>query len=162
MLGATADGAEKGSRGGRSGVQTSLRLDKKNSEALVKLGMVQNERGAPDQALQTYLEGSKINPKGDHLITCWRVASTRAREDWDHAKQQYQKALDIQPDNPLASNNLAYVMLQQGGNVDVAFAMAQTARRQLPDNPNSCRHAGLGFLSQARLRHRRLACSKKR
>ena len=67
------------------------------------------------------------------------------RQDWEHAKQQYQKVLEIQPENPLASNNLAYVMLQQGGNVDVAFAMAQTARRQLPDNPNTADTLGWAF-----------------
>jgi Flp pilus assembly protein TadD len=119
-------------------------LDKKNSEALVKLGVVQNERGATDRALQTCLDGSKINPKeiAFHLLAGGIYES---RQDWDHAKQQYQKVLEIQPDNPLASNNLAYVMLQQGGNVDVAFAMAQTARRQLPDNPNSADTLGWAF-----------------
>jgi Flp pilus assembly protein TadD len=40
---------------------------------------------------------------------------------------------------------MAYVMLQQGGNLDVAFAMAQTARRQLPDNPNSADTMGWAF-----------------
>ena len=53
--------------------------------------------------------------------------------------------LEVQPDNPLASNNLAYVMLQQGGNLDVAFSMAQTARRQLPDNPSSADTLGWAF-----------------
>ena len=57
----------------------------------------------------------------------------------------YQKALALQPDNPLASNNLAYVMLEQGGNVDVAFQMAQTARRQLPDSPESADTLGWAF-----------------
>ena len=119
-------------------------LDKKNSEALVKLGVVQNARGATDQALQTYLDGSKINPKE---ITFYLLAGGiyESKQDWDHAKQQYQKVLEIQPENPLASNNLAYVMLEQGGNVDVAFAMAQTARRQLPDNPNSADTLGWAF-----------------
>jgi tetratricopeptide (TPR) repeat protein len=119
-------------------------LDKKNSEALVKLGLVQNLRGAPDQALQTYLDGSKINP---NEIAFYLLAGAiyENRQDWEHAKQQYQKALEIQRDNPLASNNLAYVMLQQGGNVDVAFAMAQTARRQLPDNPNTADTLGWAF-----------------
>jgi Flp pilus assembly protein TadD len=119
-------------------------LDKKNSEAMAKLGMVQNERGATDQALQTYLDGSKSNPKE---ITFYLLAGGiyERKQDWDHAKQQYQKALEIQPDNPLASNNLAYVMLQQGGNVDIAFRMAQTARRQLPDNPNSADTLGWAF-----------------
>jgi len=119
-------------------------LDKKNSEALVKLGMVQNERGATDQALQTYLDGSKSNPKE---INFYLLAGGiyESKQDWDHAKQQYQKVLEIQPENPLASNNLAYVMLQQGGNVDIAFRMAQTARRQLPDNPNSADTLGWAF-----------------
>jgi tetratricopeptide (TPR) repeat protein len=119
-------------------------LDKKNGEARVKLGMVQNARGNTDQALQTYLDGSQINPK---VIVFYLLAGGiyETRQDWDHAKQQYQKVLEIQPDNPLASNNLAYVMLQQGGNVDVAFAMAQTARRQLPDNPNAADTLGWAF-----------------
>ena len=47
-------------------------LDKKNSEALVKLGVVQNERGATDQALQTYLDGSKAQSQGDHFLPAGR------------------------------------------------------------------------------------------
>jgi tetratricopeptide (TPR) repeat protein len=119
-------------------------LDKKSSEARVKLGMVQNARGNTDQALETYLDGSKSNPKE---IVFYLLAGGvyETRQDWDHAKQQYQKVLEIQSDNPLASNNLAYVMLQQGGNVDVAFAMAQTARRQLPDNANAADTLGWAF-----------------
>ncbi|MGA2425664.1 MAG: tetratricopeptide repeat protein [Terriglobales bacterium] len=119
-------------------------VDPKNVEALASLGLVRSARGATDQALQTYLNGAKTNPKE---ITFYLLAGGiyESKEDWDHAKDQYQKVLEIQPDNPLASNNLAYVMLQQGGNVDVAFAMAQTARRQLPDNPSSADTLGWAF-----------------
>jgi len=119
-------------------------LDKKNSEALVKLGMVQNERGATDQALQTYLDGSKMNPKA---ITFYQLAGDiyMNQHDWDHAKQQFGKVLEIQPDNPYASNNFAYVMLEQGGNADIAFRMAQTARQKLPDNANVADTLGWAF-----------------
>ena len=37
----------------------------------------------------------------------------------------------------MAANNLAYLMLENGENVDVALTMAQTARRAMPDSPNS-------------------------
>ena len=57
--------------------------------------------------------------------------------------------LDIQSDNPLASNNLAYVMLQQGGNLQLAFEMAQTARRKLPDNPNTADTLGYAFYKKS-------------
>jgi len=144
MLGQLLMAQKKDLAGAEQEFKRASELDKKNSEALVKFGLVQNLRGATDQALQTYLDGAKINPKeiAFHLLAGGIYES---KQDWDHAKQQYQKVLEIQPDNPLASNNLAYVMLEQGGNVDVAFAMAQTARRQLPDNPNSADTLGWAF-----------------
>jgi len=144
MLGQLLMEQKKDLAGAEQEFKQASDLDKKNSEALVKLGQVQNERGATDQALQTYLDGSKTNPKE---IAFYLLAGGiyESKQDWEHAKQQYQKALEIQPENPLASNNLAYVMLQQGGNVDVAFAMAQTARRQLPDNANSADTLGWAF-----------------
>lgn len=119
-------------------------LDPTNTEALVKLGMLQALGGHPDQALQTYLDGEKINPKEP---TFYLLAGGiyENRLDWEHAKQQYDKVLEVQPDNPLASNNLAFVLLEQGGNVDLAFRLAQTARRQLPDNPNSADTLGWAF-----------------
>jgi Flp pilus assembly protein TadD len=144
MLGQLLVEQKKDLAGAEAEFKQASELDKKNGEALVKLGMVQSARGATDQALQTYLDGAKLNPKE---IAFYLLAGGvyENKQDWEDAKQQYQKVLAIQPENPLASNNLAYVILQQGGNVDVAFSMAQTARRQLPDNPNSADTLGWAF-----------------
>ena len=144
MLGQLLMEQKKDLPGAEAEFKQASDLDKKSSEALVKLGVVQNPRGAADDALQTFAEGSKTNPKE---VAFYLLAGGiyESRQDWDHAKQEYQKVLEIQPDNPLASNNLAYVMLQQGGNVDVAFAMAQTARQKLPDNPNTADTLGWAF-----------------
>ena len=110
----------------------------------MKLGMVQGQRGELDAALQTYLNASQNNPKN---ATFYLLAGSiyDQRQDWERSKQLYQKVLALDPSNAVASNNLAFVMLQQGGNVDVAFAMAQTARRQLPDNPNAADTLGWAF-----------------
>jgi tetratricopeptide (TPR) repeat protein len=43
--------------------------------------------------------------------------------------------LAAEPEHPLAANNLAFLLLEHGGNVDEAVSLAQTARRRLPDNP---------------------------
>ena len=144
MLGQLLMEQKKDLAGAEGEFKLALDLDKKNAEALVKLGTVQSARGDTDKALQTYLEGSKLNPK-EITFNLLVGGIYESKQDWENAKQQYQKALAIQADNPLASNNLAYVMLQQGGNVDVAFSMAQTARRQLPDNPNSADTLGWAF-----------------
>jgi tetratricopeptide (TPR) repeat protein len=51
----------------------------------------------------------------------------------------------MQPNNPLAYNNLAYVMLEQGGNGNVALSMAQTARRGIPESPNAADTLGWAY-----------------
>ncbi|HUM05944.1 MAG TPA: tetratricopeptide repeat protein [Terriglobales bacterium] len=107
-------------------------LDKNNTEALLSLGLVQNAQGKTDQALQTYLDAAKNNAK-EVAFLLFAGGIYENKKDWDHAKQVYQRVLELRPEDPIASNNLAYVMLQQGGNVDVALAMAQTARRRRPD-----------------------------
>jgi len=49
----------------------------------------------------------------------------------------YQKALELKPDNAMASNNLAYVLLQTGGDINTALSLAQAARRGAPESPNA-------------------------
>jgi len=144
MLGQLLMEQKKDLPGAEAEFKQASELDNKNSEAMIKLGVVRNARGATEQALQTYLDGAKTNPRE---VTFYLLAGGiyENRQDWDSAKQQYQKVLEIQPDNPLASNNLAYVMLQQGGNLDVAFTLAQTARQKLPDNPNTADTLGWAF-----------------
>lgn len=122
----------------------ALDIDKNNPDALLGLGVAQNSQGKADQALQTYLDAAKSNP-GVVAFQLLAGGIYESKKDWAHAKQLYQAVIDIQPDNAIASNNLAYVMLQQGGNVDVALAMAQTARRQLPDNASSADTLGWAY-----------------
>ena len=49
----------------------------------------------------------------------------------------YKKALVIQPDKAVAQNNLAFLMLENGQDVDVALSLAQSARRSMPHSPNT-------------------------
>jgi len=59
------------------------------------------------------------------------------RGNWQKAQEAYQKTLQVDPESALASNNLAYLMLEHGGNVDIALSYAQKARQGAPDLPNS-------------------------
>lgn len=125
----------------------AIELDKNNSDALLKLGEVQAAQGSVSQALALYQQSIKDHPRE---IAFYILAGEmyESQSDWNDAKGMYQKALEIQPDNPLASNNLAYVMLQQGGNVDVALAMAQTARRGMPDSSNAADTLGWAYFQK--------------
>ncbi|MGC2248332.1 MAG: tetratricopeptide repeat protein, partial [Terriglobales bacterium] len=136
MLGDALQTWKKDPAGAEAEFKRAADLNKNNVNAFEKLGIVQTLLGSRDAALQTYLEGSQNNPKEIKFYELAGAIYMDSR-DWDRAKQMFQKALALQPDDALSSNNLAYVMLQQGGNVDMALAMAQTARRQLPNNPSS-------------------------
>jgi cellulose synthase operon protein C len=125
----------------------SVELDKNNSDALLKLAQVQTAEGSVNQALTTYQQSIKDHPRE---ISFYLLAGMlyESQHQYDQAKSMYQQALNIQPENPLASNNLAYVMLQQGGNVDVALAMAQTARRGMPDSPAAADTLGYAYFQK--------------
>jgi tetratricopeptide (TPR) repeat protein len=128
--------------------ETALRkaadLDKKNSDALLKLGQVLNAQGSTDKAIATFQQSLKDNP---NEVSFYILLGElyEGQKKWDDARGMYQKALTIQPDNPVASYNLAYVMLQQGGNIDMAISLAQTARRLMPDSPNAADTLGWAY-----------------
>ena len=112
----------------------SAALDRKNPDALVKLGQVQAAEGRPDQAIDTYRQALQIYP---HEINFYLLLGDmyQLKQDWPNAGESYQKALVLTPESPLASGKLAYVMVRSGENLDVALSLAQTARRGLPTSP---------------------------
>ena len=49
------------------------------------------------------------------------------------AAATYRTALKLDPNNPLVMNNLAFLMSNNGGDLDEALSLAQRARRRLPN-----------------------------
>ena len=144
LLGTALFNAKKDLPGADAALHKAIELDKNNSDAIEKLGKVQVQEGSADKALALYQQSIRDNPREVrfYILSGELYAAQR---DWEHAKSMYQQALAITPDHPLASNNLAYVILQQGGNVDVAMGLAQTARRGMPDSPNAADTLGWAF-----------------
>jgi tetratricopeptide (TPR) repeat protein len=134
LLGTVLFVNKKDLTGAEAAFAKSVELDKKNSGAELELARVQAAKGSTDQAIATCRRGLENNPNepGFDILLGDLYQS---RRDWNNAIEAYQKALTLKPENPLASNDLAAVMLQFGGNLDVALSLAQTARRGLPDSP---------------------------
>jgi len=144
LLGTALFNGKKDLPGAEAALRKAVDLDKNNTDALEKLGKVQVQEGSADKALALYQQSIKDNPR-EVAFYILSGELYEAKKDWDHAKNLYQQALSIAPDHPLASNNLAYVILEQGGNVDVAMGLAQTARRGAPDWPNAADTLGWAF-----------------
>ncbi len=144
LLGTALFNGKKDLAGADVALRKAIELDKNNTDALEKLGKVEVQQGNPDQAIALYQQSVKDNPREVRFYILIGELY-EAKQSWEQAKNMYQQALHIQPDQPLASNNLAYVILETGGNVDVALAMAQTARRGMPESPNAADTLGWAY-----------------
>ena len=71
-----------------------------------------------------------------------------SRGDWQQAEDLYRKALQVQPDYAVAANNLAYLMLEHGGDTSVALSLAQTARKGMPNVPSAADTLGWAYYHQ--------------
>jgi tetratricopeptide (TPR) repeat protein len=127
--------------------EKATELDKNNVAAFVLLASTEVSRGSVDQAIASYQSAIQQNPK-DARLYVFLGTLFEGRGDWQQAQDQYQKALAVQSDYPAAANNLAYLMLEHGGNVNVALSLAQTARRGLPNLPNTADTLGWAYYYQ--------------
>ncbi len=142
--------------------------------ALTKVDRTQQEQrrrllqALPGAVLQRRVWTRPLPPATTEYATIPKVAQLyiqvgslyEAKHDLDKAKAAYKSALQIKRDDPMASNNLAYVLLETGGNADLALQLAQTARAGHAGIFQRCRHPGLGFLSERRLPSPPLTCSR--
>jgi Flp pilus assembly protein TadD len=57
--------------------------------------------------------------------------------DQNKAIEYYQKSLQLQPDQPAVDNNLAFLMVENGKDTDVALSLAESAHQAMPDSPDT-------------------------
>lgn len=99
------------------------------------LGELYLATGKQDQAVKEYEAALAKNPKlvGAHMIL--GMIHERKKE-LDKAKAKYEEVLKINPKFGPAANNLAYLLGEEGTNLDEALTYAQTAREQQPNDPS--------------------------
>jgi len=116
-------------------LEKASELNRNNVDAIVKLGQVQAAQGNLDQALASWSQGAQDNPKE----AAFYIASGGVYEqkhDVAMARASYEKAHELKPDDPAVANNLAYLLLETNGNLDLALALAQSAKRAMPESPD--------------------------
>ncbi len=112
-------------------LQKAKDLNPKNSDAVFLLYQLKSARGAKDEADALAAEGIKNGIADPRLYGLYGM-SLDTKGDWKGAQTAYQNALALRPDDAMAANNLAYSLLEHGGDVNLALSLAQTARRGMP------------------------------
>ena len=108
--------------------QKAVALDKNNVDAYIFLAQVQSARGSVDAAVAVYQQIIKDNPR-DVRPYILQGMLEESRHNVPKAEELYQRALQFEPENVVAANNLAYLLIENGGSPDVALSLAEAARR---------------------------------
>jgi putative PEP-CTERM system TPR-repeat lipoprotein len=109
----------------------AIELAPQSLQAYGLLGKLYLGQRRMDQALAEFEKASQKDPTSVGAPTmAGMILEVQGKRD--EAKRRYERALQINPNAAVAANNLAYIYAEQGGNLDVALQLAQTAKQGLP------------------------------
>jgi Flp pilus assembly protein TadD len=129
-----------------------LLIDKNpKSDALpgvyIRLGETKRKAGDLDGAIASFRKARELTPRDPiPLLQLALLFDTNGRPD--EARKTYQEVLNMQPDNPVALNNVAYAKADEGVDLDNALTLAEKARSKKPDDPDVLDTVGLIFLKK--------------
>lgn len=134
----------------RLGIADALHARDKSDEAIRLLRTMSSERPDRADAPRALADLLRVTQRFDDAVTAydqavarmdgepdWGLLYTRGialerAKRWDRAEQDFLKALDLSPDQPLVLNYLGYSWVEQGVQLDRAREMIETAVAKRP------------------------------
>lgn len=112
----------------------TIELNPQNYQTYMLLGDLNMQRNNVAQAVK---EADQLIARNPKLSAAYMLKGyyLQVGKDIPGAAASYRKALDVDSGNPLAANNLAWLLCENAGNIDEALALAQAAKKKAPDEP---------------------------
>jgi tetratricopeptide (TPR) repeat protein len=104
-----------------------------NVDAYGRLAAIYLAQNRLDDAKARYEDILKRQPQSAAAETMLGTILAR-QNNAAEARRHFERAVEIEPRSVLASNNLAWDYANNGGNLDVALQLAQTAKAGVPEN----------------------------
>jgi len=115
--------------------QDLLKKEPKSADLLLRVAETQRRKGDINGAIDTFRRASQAAPTDARpLLQLGLLLDGTGRRD--QAKPVYEQILKIQPDQPVALNNLAFIKAEDGQDLDEALTMVQRARQGMPNSPD--------------------------
>lgn len=113
----------------------SLEANPDNYQPYLYLGQINLMRKDYRQAVA---EVDKILQQNDRFAPAYLLKGMYQYSDGNTpaAEESYQKVLEITADDPVASNNLAWIYADENRNLDRALTLAENSRGKDPNNPH--------------------------
>jgi tetratricopeptide (TPR) repeat protein len=110
----------------------AISIDKNSVNAYSLLAQLFILQNSMDKAIPQLEKALAVNPKlAQTHVVMGNVYD--AMKNTEKAKYHYSEALKIDPSLAVAANNLAWILCENGGNLDEALRLARSAKQNLPD-----------------------------
>jgi tetratricopeptide (TPR) repeat protein len=114
-------------------LQKAVSLAPNDGDAGIALAELYADVGKTNEAGQMVSELiRKYSGNPDLLLRCGAIYEKLRL--WNEARGAYERVVQLDHENAVAKNNLAWVLAEHGGNIDVALTLAQEAKEKLGDN----------------------------
>jgi tetratricopeptide (TPR) repeat protein len=112
----------------------ALAIDPKTPDAFTLLANIDFAKGAADKAKADLRKAMEGNPRnvGNYLAL---GTEYEKESNWEEAKKLYEKAHQLDSASPFIADELAFLYLEHGGDVNVALSLAQQAKQRMPGSP---------------------------
>jgi tetratricopeptide (TPR) repeat protein len=115
--------------------QSLLNKEPKSPSLLFQLGETERLKGDLNASIDNFRRCTQVAPNSTAcLLRLGLLMDGTGKRD--QAKPIYEQILKIEPDQPLALNNLAFIKAEEGNDLDQALTMAERARQKAPSSPD--------------------------
>ena len=131
MLAARAYASMGDVKGSEELLKRVLAIDPAFLDAYGALGQLYTRQGRLEEALT---EMTTLAQKQSRPVAALTLAGIILEAQGKHteARTTFERVMRLDAEAPVAANNLAWIYVQTGGNLDVALQLARTAQRKLP------------------------------
>ena len=112
-------------------LRKALELDTSYLAAYRSLGQLYFRQNQLTEARAEFQKVAEQSPKSVGALTMIAIID-QAQGNLKAAQSGFEHVVQVDPEAAVAANNLAWIYVENGGNLDVALQLAQTARRHLP------------------------------
>jgi tetratricopeptide (TPR) repeat protein len=119
----------------------------RNFELFLRLGETLYFKGQPQQAMELFKQGQALEPKSPRLNLDMALAMESVGMKHE-AYPYYKTVLTVDPANAVALNNLAFLLAEEGRDLDSALTFIQKAKQQYPDNDDIADTMGWIYLKR--------------
>jgi tetratricopeptide (TPR) repeat protein len=112
----------------------AVTINDRNLGVYLNLGNLYREHSRSDEAIAQYEAALAKDPRLNSARMLL-ASMYEQKNDYEKAESLYREILARDRRFAPAANNLAFLILKQGGNIDVALSYAQVAREELPTDP---------------------------